>query len=83
MAAAGHPAPVPRVQRTMPSSVIRTFDYDAAARRLDVQFVSGRRYSYFEIPEDLAERMRRSFSKGEFFNAHVRDRFRYARIGSG
>ncbi|MFW2829270.1 KTSC domain-containing protein [Sphingomonas sp. ID0503] len=34
----------------MPSSVIQSFDYDAAERRLDIEFVTGRIYSYFEVP---------------------------------
>jgi lysyl-tRNA synthetase class 2 len=63
----------------MPSSVIKSFDYDPAARRLDVLFVSGRRYSYFDVPPDVAARMRASFSKGEFFNAHIRGRFGFER----
>jgi hypothetical protein len=61
----------------MPSTVIRAFDYDPAERRLDVKFVSGRRYRYFEVPPETYEEMRRSFSKGEFFNARIRDRFRF------
>lgn len=63
----------------MPSSVIRTFHYEPSEWRLDVQFVSGRRYSYFDVPQDIFEQMRLSFSKGEFFNAHIRNRFRYER----
>jgi lysyl-tRNA synthetase class 2 len=63
----------------MPSTVIRAFDYDPAERRLDVNFVSGRRYSYFEVPPETYEAMKRSFAKGEFFNAHIRGHFRYAR----
>lgn len=63
----------------MPSSVIRSFDYDPAERRLDVRFVSGRRYSYFDVPPETFGRMRQSLSKGEFFNAHIRDRFRFER----
>jgi hypothetical protein len=64
----------------MPSTVIRAFDYDPAERRLDVRFVSGRRYSYYEVPQETFEQMRRSFSKGEFFNAHIRNRYRYAPV---
>ena len=63
----------------MPSSVIRSFDYDATGRRLDVTFVSGRRYSYLDVPERVAKDMRRSSSKGEFFNRHVRDHFPFER----
>lgn len=59
----------------MPSTVIRSFSYDPAARRLDVTFVSGKRYAYEEVPPDVAEAMKLSFSKGGFFNRHIRDRF--------
>ena len=59
----------------MPSSVIRTFDYDPTSRALDVEFVSGRRYRYASVPEDVAQAFREAFSKGRFFNAHIRDHF--------
>jgi len=61
----------------MPSSVIRSFDYDVTDHRLDVEFVSGRRYSYFAVPEDEVEAMRRVTSKGGFFNRRIRDRYDY------
>jgi hypothetical protein len=64
----------------MPSSVIKGFAYDPAESRLDVDFVSGRRYSYHEVPERIAERMRRAISKGSFFNHQIRDRYRYSRV---
>ena len=60
----------------MPSTVIRRFDYHPALRALDVEFVSGRRYRYADVPEDVAEAFRSSFSKGRFFNARIRDRYR-------
>jgi hypothetical protein len=63
----------------MPSTVIRQYHYDPVQRRLDLQFVSGRRYRYHEVPEETYSAMRHAFSKGEFFNAHIRDRFRYTR----
>jgi hypothetical protein len=65
----------------MPSTVIRAFDYDAGEQRLDVTFVSGRRYSYFEVPAETYEAMKRSFAKGEFFNARIRERFRFEPAG--
>jgi hypothetical protein len=61
----------------MPSSVIRSFAYLPADRRLEIVFVSGRRYAYLDVPGEVAEDFSRSFAKGEFFNAHIRDRFRY------
>jgi hypothetical protein len=63
----------------MPSTVIRRFDYDAAAHRLDVEFVTGRRYSYHDVPERVAQGMREAFSKGSYFNRRIRDHFAFTR----
>ena len=59
----------------MPSSVIRSFDYDVTDHRLDIEFVSGRRYSYLGVPESEVDVMRRVASKGGFFNRRIRDRY--------
>ena len=63
----------------MPSSVIRAFDYDPDAHRLDIEFVSGRRYSYLDVPERVARGMRAAPSKGAYFNRRIRDRFAFTR----
>jgi hypothetical protein len=59
----------------MPSTVIRSFEYDASRQQLLVVFRSGRRYLYEQVSEETYTRMRGAFSKGEFFNKHIRDRF--------
>ena len=63
----------------MPSSVIRRFGYRPDDASLEIIFVSGRRYRYLDVPPDLYQQMRDSFSKGEFFNRHIRDRFAFER----
>jgi len=67
----------------MPSSVIRSFRYDRARCELLVTFQSGKRYRYEQVPVELYESMKNAFSKGEFFNAHIRDRFSFQRDESG
>jgi len=64
----------------MPSSVIRSYHYDPVDRYLDLVFVSGRRYRYHEVPAEAYDAMRRAFSKGEFFNTNIRDRYRHTRV---
>lgn len=64
----------------MPSSVIRSYHYDPQNRRLELVFVSGRRYQYHDVPGETYSAMRIAFSKGEFFNAHIRDQFRHTRV---
>jgi hypothetical protein len=61
----------------MPSTVIRHYWYDPAHRQLDLVFVSGRRYRYHDVPEETYRSMKRAYSKGEFFNAHIRDQYRH------
>ena len=59
----------------MPSSVIRRFMYVPDSRELTVEFVSGRRYVYSEVPAEDVEAFRSAFSKGTHFNRHIRDHF--------
>jgi hypothetical protein len=63
----------------MPSSVIRSYRYDPQRRRLELEFVSGRRYRYHDVPEETWRGMPLAFSKGEFFNEKIRDHFRFTR----
>ena len=66
----------------MPSTVIRRFDYSPERRELTVEFVTGRRYVYLDVPEDEARSMRRAFAKGRYFNAHIRDNYRFRELAS-
>jgi lysyl-tRNA synthetase class 2 len=61
----------------MPSSVICDFHYDPAERRLDIRFVSGRRYRYCDVPVEVAVAMRDARSKGAYFSRFIRDCYRF------
>ncbi|HEY9580475.1 MAG TPA: KTSC domain-containing protein [Rhizorhapis sp.] len=64
----------------MPSTVIRSFEYDPAHHRLEIEFVSGRRYSYRDVPPNIATGMQGARSKGSFFNRRIRDHYDYTRL---
>jgi hypothetical protein len=64
----------------MPSSVIRGWTYEERAGRLDVTFVSGRRYSYHDVPPQIAKGLREAFSKGSYFNQYIRDHYRFTDV---
>ena len=59
----------------MPSTVIRRFAYDPDRRELWVEFVSGRRYIYEDVPDEVASTFGSAFSRGVYFNSRIRDRF--------
>lgn len=67
----------------MPSSVIKTYAYDAERQSLTIAFVSGRVYVYQGVPAKIAEGLRLAFAKGAYFNTEIRDRFVAAPLGEG
>jgi hypothetical protein len=66
----------------MPSAVIRTFRYNPDDKLLVVEFVSGRRYAYFDVPRNVYDLMRGATSRGAYFNSQVRDNYQYAELSS-
>jgi hypothetical protein len=62
----------------MPSSAVGRIEYDEETQRLFVDFVTnGRRYVYFDVPWDEVDAFKHAFSKGTYFNTHIRDRYRH------
>ena len=66
----------------MPSTVIRRFVYDQTAGNLWVEFTTGRKYVYSDVPVEVADAFRLAFSKGIYFNTRIRDRFPYREIAN-
>lgn len=64
----------------MPSSVIRRFAYCPDSSELWVEFTTGRRYVYSDVPREVADTFRSAFAKGVYFNTRIRDRFPYREI---
>ncbi|MGD9846204.1 MAG: KTSC domain-containing protein [Variibacter sp.] len=57
--------------------MIRSTRYDSARRILTVRFVTGRVYVYAGVPRPVYDAFRAAPSKGRFFNAHIRNVYRY------
>lgn len=66
----------------MPSTVIRRFDYSPETLELTVEFVTGRRYLYSDVPLEEAKALRSAFAKGVHFNRRIRGRYRWREIES-
>ena len=64
----------------MPSTVIRRFDYRPETQELVVEFTSGRRYLYSNVPEEEVRALRSAFAKGVHFNRHIRDHYLYREL---
>ncbi len=65
----------------MPSTMIADMAYDPETQTLSIWFrPSGRRYDYFDVPTVTYDALRRSPSKGRYFNAHIRDGYEFAPV---
>jgi hypothetical protein len=64
----------------MPSTAIREFDYLPERHELRVTFITGRRYIYRQVPEEVAQHFQSALSKGRFFNTYIRDRYPYREL---
>ena len=61
----------------MPSSVIRSFDYDEARNELTVALTTGHVYVYSLVPPAVVAEFQAAASKGRFFNARIRGKYPY------
>lgn len=64
---------------TPQSSNVAGFSYSEASKVLTVEFNSGSRYDYYDVPEHIFEGMKDADSKGKYLNANVKGHYRYAR----
>lgn len=61
------------------SSAIQSVDYDEQKKILRVQFNNGGVYQYNDVPEGVYKEMKESGSVGQYFNAHIRDKYGFDR----
>jgi hypothetical protein len=66
----------------MPSTVIASFQYDAAQSLLTIRFVSGSVYTYFDVPQEIYDNLKTSGSKGIFYNQQIKGKYRYSRVAT-
>jgi hypothetical protein len=64
------------------SAAITHISYDADQRVLSVWFrETGLRYDYFDVPREEYESFLEASSRGAYFSANIRDRYKTERIG--
>jgi hypothetical protein len=64
----------------MPSSVIHSMQYFPDRHTLRIVFVSGMVYDYDQVPVKVYDQMKAAFSKGEFFNREIKDKYTFKKI---
>jgi len=62
------------------SSNIAEIGYDEASETLEIQFLNGSVYQYFDVPVTIFEGIMNPGSKGEYLAQYVKGRFRYSKV---
>ena len=63
------------------SSNLASVGYDSETQTLEVEFVSGSIYQYYNVSENIYEELMRAGSKGIFFHQYIRNDYPYSRVG--
>ena len=62
------------------SSNIAEVGYDLATMTLEVAFLNGSVYQYFDVPETLYQEFMQATSKGQFLNRNIKNSYRYTKL---
>ncbi len=57
------------------SSNIRAYRYNEGERLLEIQFNSGRKYGFKDVPKNIVDEFSTADSKGKFFNSAIRHNY--------
>jgi lysyl-tRNA synthetase class 2 len=61
------------------SVALKSFDYNLETKTLRVEFINGTVYQYHDLPETIYKELKNAPSKGQYFNANIRERFGFDR----
>lgn len=68
-------------KQNVASSNVRAIGYDDRTQTLEVEFVSGRVYQYYGVPENMHSQFMQVPSKGKFLLTYIKDQFPFSRVG--
>src|SRR5208337_4771648 len=62
------------------SSNIESVGYNSNRFYLEIKFLSGSIYRYFDVPEEEWEGIKSAKSKGKYLWQHIKDHYNYGRV---
>lgn len=62
------------------SSNLAAVGYDAATATLEVEFLDGSVYQYFDVPAHVHDALMGAPSHGVYFSSEIKGVYRYARV---
>ena len=69
-------------RKSLVSTSLKSAGYDADNKTIEVEFVEGGIYRYFDVPKEIYEALLKAESKGRFYVAEIRDKYMYEKIST-
>lgn len=69
------------IRHSVESSSVSSLGYDTTDRSLEVEFRGGGVYRYLDVPFGVVERLVKAPSIGRYLAYHIRNAYRFRRIG--
>ena len=63
------------------SSNIASIGYDADVETLEIEFLNGSIYQYFNVPQNMYDQIKQAGSKGRFLNTYIKNAYPFSRVG--
>ncbi len=63
------------------STNVASIGYDEVTETLEVEFLNGSIYQYYNVQMNIYEQMMQAGSKGKFLNTYIKNAYPYSRVG--
>lgn len=68
------------IRTPVSSSNVESVGYDAETQTLEIAFLSGGIYQYFDVPQHVYDALMSAPSAGNFLHEQIKGVYRYARV---
>mgnify|MGYP001810870407 CR=1 FL=1 len=62
------------------SSNIESIGYDSKSQTLEIEFLNGSIYQYFDVPQTIFEGLMGADSHGKYLNSNIKGLYRYSKV---
>lgn len=69
------------LKQSVASTNLTSVGYDEETQTLEVEFLNGRVYQYYGVPNNMHDQLMRAPSKGQFFITYIRNNYPFSRVG--
>lgn len=67
-------------RQSVDSSNIASIGYDEASQTLEIEFLNGGVYQYFDVPKQIHNSIMAADSQGQYLAQNIKGRYRYTKV---